>query len=50
MGTLDLDMLNACPILLDLQAQLQAYDVSEIVYLSRGSNGSGPSSPPVASR
>lgn len=45
MGTLDLDMLNACPILLDLQAQLQAYDVSENVYLSRGSNGSGPGSP-----
>nr|GEY94536.1 hypothetical protein [Tanacetum cinerariifolium] len=28
-------MLNACPLLLDLQTQLQAYNVSETIYLSR---------------
>jgi hypothetical protein len=45
MGTLDLNMLNACPLLLDLQARLQAYDVSEMVYLSRASHGGKPNSP-----
>ncbi|MGI4865155.1 MAG: hypothetical protein ACRYFZ_14625 [Janthinobacterium lividum] len=39
MGTLDLDMLNARPILVDLQTQIQAFDVSENVYLSRLSEG-----------
>ncbi|WP_310391343.1 hypothetical protein [Hymenobacter sp.] len=41
MGTLDVNMLNVRPILLDLQAQLQAFDVSENVYLSCSSAGSG---------
>jgi hypothetical protein len=41
MGTLDLNMLNAHPILLDLQAQLPTFDVSENVYLSRVSTDNG---------
>lgn len=48
MGTLDLDRLNAAPILLDLQAQLSTFDVSENVYLSRSRSGDegGPAGSP----
>ncbi|WP_210521642.1 hypothetical protein [Hymenobacter terricola] len=35
MENLAMDMLNAAPILLDLQAKIQAFDVSKSVYMSR---------------